>query len=150
MIDFYQVQEDLQTMFRAQAAITALVRSECIFIEMMDRDLLYNNMPLVNIRLADAEVPLITIPNGYYPQPIFSIDIISFDLSEFRKAARVRDNVLKVCLAALQANRAFSNIIQTSRIDPNITFSAGVPEQGGGNIAVATFRVRAEAYADPS
>lgn len=146
MIDFYSIQESLKT---AIEAALPTVRPECVFIEMMDRDLNFSNMPLVNIRLEESSCEITTLPNGYYAITRFSIDITTFDLSEFKIAARLRDDLVKALMLVLRASPTFGNsAVSSSKIGQKLTFAAGTPEQGGGHIAVATFSVATESYVD--
>jgi hypothetical protein len=157
MIDYYAIEEAIRTIFVDAAftyedrGTTLPLRPESILIEAMDREIMaLHLMPLMNIRLTEGVTSLITIPNGYYAETQVEVDVISYDLSEFRKAARVRDNLMKAAMLRLRAipNLNNSDLVQSSKIGQNINFSAGTPEQGGGHIAIGTFRVLTESYVD--
>jgi hypothetical protein len=148
MIDFYQVQADLKTILVA-GTYTDVIKEW--FIEAMERDLLLGNFPCVCINLPKANLNLISIPNGYYGTLQFRIMVVAMDFTEFRKAAIVRDRILKEVQLRLQANRAFSAIIATSTIGPSVDFAAGIAainNEMKGHVASAEFDFFAEVSVD--
>ena len=150
MIEYNQIQEDLQTLL-SNGTFTDTIKE--FFIEGMERDFMLGNMPFINIRLGSANLDLISIPNGYYGTINFKIDIAAMDFTAFSKAAIVRDRIMKEAQSLIQANRAFSANIQTSTVGPGVEFSAGIAELNDvekGHIASATFDVVVEAYVEPT
>jgi len=148
MIDFYQVEDDLRTMLVAGTYTDTIKEWK---IEPMERDLLAGNMPMVCINLPKSDLKLITIPNGYYGTLMFRIMVLAMDFSEFRKAAIVRDRILKEVLLRLQNNRQFSALIATSSMGPSVDFAAGIAAQNDvmkGHIASAEFDLIVEANVD--
>lgn len=148
-LDYYQIQEDLQTILKAGPASGYTNAPLFVFIEAMDRETTFDRMPFINIRLIEADIEMITIPNGYYGNITFEIDIITFDLSEFKKASNLRDDLLREAQLAVQQTAAFSAQIQTSQLG-GVSFGVGTPEGANGHVAMCTFTVVAEAYIEPT
>lgn len=148
LIDYYAIQEALQTILVAGPAAGYATQPDNVFIEAMDRETVFESMPLINIRLIEGEMEVRSIPNGYYLLLSFEIDVVCFDLSEFRLAANQRDDIMGDAQLAIQENAQFHSSLSTSTISPSIRFGAGTPEGAGGHIAIGTFTVTAEAYID--
>ncbi len=142
-IDYYQISEDLKTILVAGPAAGYTNDPKHVRIEAMDRDQKFDDMPYINIRLIDADLELTRIPNGYYGHIIFEIDVVTFDLSLFSKAAQARDDLLGDAQDAIQENRVFSSVIQTSILG-NVSFGVGTPEGANGHVAMCTFQLDAE------
>ena len=115
------------------------------WLEAMDRDLVLDNMSLVNVRLIQADREVRSIPEGYYVYLTFEVDVVAYDFTSFEKAATLRDALLGVAEDAVRANKRFHTDIETSSITPLIRFGVLSPQGAGGHIAVATFVVTAEA-----
>lgn len=150
MIDYYQIQSDIKTIISG-GTYTDPIKE--VFIEAMDRDMLLGNMPCINIRLVNANIQVRSLPNGYYAFVAFEIDVLSFDLSLFEKAAIVRDRIMRQVQLRLQANRQFSAGVETSTVGPRVIFSAGTAddnENTRGHIALATFDFVVEAFVEPA
>ena len=150
MIDYYTIQSDLHTIISAGTYTDGIKE---FLIEAMDRDLMLGNMPFINIRLAEADIEIRSLPNGYYAYLSFKIDVVAFDFTEYKKAAIVRDRLMKEVQTVIQGNRAFSANVQTSSVGPKVTFSAGIAdedEDSRGHIAAATFEVVVEVSVEPN
>jgi len=150
MINYYTIQTDIKTIING-GSYTDTPKE--VFIEAMDRDQLLGNMPFINIRLPSAQIELRSLPNGYYAYLLFNIDVVAFDFTEFKKAAIVRDRLLKEVQTRLQSNRQFSASVETSKIGPRIEFAAGIAEEQettSGHIALATFDFIVEAFIEPA
>jgi hypothetical protein len=150
MIDYTTIQQQVRNLLAA-ATYTDTIKEH--FIEAMDRDLLLGNMPFTNVRLDKALMEIRSLPNGYYGYLLFKIDVGTFDLSEFKKAAIVRNRILREAQLYLQANRKFGASVETSSIGPEIEFLAGTVEDGEltkGHIATATFDFVVEVFIEPT
>lgn len=150
LIDYYQIQEDLKTLLEAGPAAGWTTQPTFVFIEAMEREAVFSSMPFINIRMLEAEMEQRSLPNGYYSTITMEIDIITFDLSEFRKAATLRDDIMGEAQLAVQENPRFNSEILTASIAPSVRFGAGTPEGAGGHIAVGTFTVTVETYIEPT
>jgi len=150
VINYYQIQSDIKTII-VGGTYTDSIKE--IMIEGMERDMGLGNMPLVNIRLTNADISIRSLPNGYYGTVLYAIDIVTFDLSLYEKAAIIRDRILKEVQSRLQSNRQFSAGVETSRVGPRVEFSAGMVEENDiqrGHIASATFDLIVEVYIEPA
>lgn len=146
-IDYYAIQEGLQTLLREQISWPAGAAKN-VFIEGMEREIaLLSNMPLFNIRLTSSDETQVSIPDGSYEYVQYAIDVIVLDLSEFKKAARLRDQLLGNAKALIRANRKLFNAVETLRVTGNTTFST-YSGDAGAHVAFATFGVQVEAYID--
>jgi len=150
LINYYQIQEDLQALLLTGPTLGYTTTPKNIFIEAMDREAIFDHMPFINIRLVDGEIEIRSIPTGYYAKLPYEVDIVSFDLSEFRKAATLRDILMGEAQLAVQQTPRFNGDISTSIIGPSIKFGAGTPEGAGGHIAIGTFTVQVETYVEPA
>lgn len=150
MINYNQITTDALAIIAA-GSYTDTIKE--YFKEAMDRDFLLGNMPLINIRLDEAIVNPRSLPNGYYGAVLFKIDIASFDLSSFGKAAIVRNRILQEVQIQLQRNRVFGTGVETSVVGPNIEFSSGIVEGDNqavrGHIASATIDFVVEVFIEP-
>lgn len=144
MIDFMQIQSDLRDMI-AGGTYTDTIKE--FFIEAMERDMMLGNMPCVNVTLPKAELSLTRIPNGYESVLNYRISVVAMDFTEFKKAAIVRDRILKEVMMQIQANADFSALISSSKLGPEVDFVAGIAtadNQIKGHIASAEFDVSVE------
>lgn len=141
--DFYAMQEAAKTLIEA----SAIQEVKHVFIEAMERDLIFSNMPLINLRLSEADIEIINLPNSYRATIPLEVDVVAFDLSQFKKAASLRGTILRQVLDVFRSstNRIFYPDLDTSSVQSRITFGAGVIEGGKGHVASATFTVVAEA-----
>jgi len=143
-VDYYQIQADLQTILVTGPAAGWTVPPKHVFIEAMDRETTFDQMPFINIRLVNADIEIIRLPNGYDADITIEMDVISYDLTHFSKAANIRDVMLQEAQLAIQETAQFSSVIQTSQLG-GVTFGAGTPEGAAGHVALCTFEVIAEA-----
>lgn len=150
MISYYQIQEDLQSLLLVGPAVGYTTTPKEVFIEAMEREAFFENMPFINIRLTEGEQEIRSIPDGYYTHLIFEIDVIAFDFTHFRKAAICRDLLMGEAQSAIQQNSRFNSEIQTSTLTPSIKFGAGTPEGAGGHVATGTFTLDVEVSVEPS
>lgn len=148
-LDYYQITEDLRTVIEAGPEGGWTLTPKGVFIEAMDRDMSLDGMPFINIRLVDAEIDLTRIPNGYYGHIIFEIDVVTYDLDKFSKAAQKRDDILRDAQLAIQQTSGFSSLIQASILG-NVAFGVGTPEGANGHVATCTFTLTAEADIEPT
>lgn len=120
-----------------------------VYQEAMDRDLLLDNMSLINVRLAEASWQERSLPNGYYAFLGFEVDVAAYDFTSFVEAATLRDSILDAAMLRVQANSRFHNDVNASRLG-NIKFSQLAAQGAGGHVACATFAVIAEVYVEAS
>lgn len=145
-LDYYGIQESLRTMLR-----TAIPEATAkhIFIEGMEREVQnLAHMPLLNIRMTESNEELTSLPDGVYERINILVDVIAFDLTQFKEAASLRDSLLRTAKDACRANRKFAAGIETSSVVGQTTFGAASSESGG-HVALATFNVLVEAYVEP-
>lgn len=144
-LDYFAIQEALADMLRAN--VTGL---RSVWIEGMEREVgNLSHMPLLNVRLAESTEEIVSIPDGVYERLLFFVDVVSFHLSSFKEAARLRDDLLKLAKDACRNNRKFVVGIETSSVQGQTTFGAAGVENAQGHIAMATFSVLVEAYVEP-
>ena len=149
-INYFQIQEDLQTILVAGPSAGYTVEPTKVFIEAMEREASFDNMPFINIRLVEGEREIRSIPDGYYAHILFEIDIITFNFAEFKDAAKLRDCIMGEAEKAIQENSQFSADIQTSTLTPQMRFGAGTPEGAGGHVATGTFTLDVEVSVEPA
>ncbi len=150
-LDFHLIQEDLKNLLVAgpAAGYTSANQPKHVYVEAMEREGTFDSMPFINIRLVDAEMEIRSLPNGYYGLIIFEIDVVAFDFTHFKKAANIRDDLVREAWITIQETAAWSSVLSTSQLG-NIRFLAGTQEGAGGHVAIATFQVTAEAYVEPT
>lgn len=142
-LDYYGVQNAIAVILRAN--VTAVKQ---VLIEAMEREMIFDNMPMINVRLSESSDELTTIPNGYYEHVAYEIDVVAYDLTSFREAATLRDSILRAAKNVIRSNRVFHVDIQTSSVVGKTSFGALSPEGAGGHVALATFTIVVEAYID--
>lgn len=150
LIDFYGIQSALADVLKSGPEAGYTTHPHNVFIEAMDREATFDNMPFLNVRLTEGTNEVRSMPNGYYMFLTFEVDVVCFDFTEFKKAANLRDDIMGEAMLALQQNARFHAGISTSTIAPNLRFGAGTPEGAAGHVAVGTFTVTVEADIDAS
>lgn len=150
IIDYFQIQEDLQTLLIAGPTGGYTKAPKKVFIEAMDREATFDNMPFINIRMDDGTMEVRSLPNGYYGFINLKIDVISFDLSLLKKATNVRDDIMGEAQKAIQENPRFNGDVETCSIAGPINFGAGATEGAGGHVSAATFTVVCEIFVEPA
>jgi len=144
-IDYTQIQDDL-----AALLLVNVTDAANIFTEGMDREVgNLSNMPCLNVRLIESNVELTSMPDSSYERVNYIVDVVAFDFTSFRNAARIRDGLLRTAMAACRANRAFSAGITTSSVQSQVTFGASEIQGQQGHVAMASFSVLVEAYVEP-
>lgn len=149
-IDYFQIQEDLQVVLIAGPSDGYTDKPKEVFIEAMEREAIFDNMPFINIRLVEGEREIRSIPDGYYSHIIFEIDIITFNFTHFKEAAQLRDSLMGEAEKSIQENSRFSANIETSTLVPSMKFGAGTAEGAGGHIATGTFTLDVEVSVEPA
>ena len=148
LVDYYAIQEDMQTLLLAGPAAGYTTAPKEVFIEGMERDMVFGNMPFINIRLIEAELEPRSMPNGYNIDITYEVDISAFDFTLFKKAATVRDDLLGEAQKAIHENSRFNGDILDSLVAPEVRFGALIEEGAGGHVAIGTFTVTVRAYVD--
>ena len=154
MIDFYQISEDLNTLISG-LDYSGLVhpQGESIdlkhFIEAMTREMRFDQMPMTNIRMTEGDFEQRSLPNGYYINMTLMVDVVAFDFTEFKIAANIRDDILRIVMNGIRATPKFSAALNESSIGDNASFGAGVGDEGqNGHVAYVTFEVIVGAYVE--
>ncbi len=111
-----------------------------------ERDYVFHNMPLVDVRLKDSQNE-VRAGRDYYVFVTFEVQITTFDLSDFNEAATLRDTILSAVVDVVRNNANFSSQLETSRIGL-ISFSNAKDEDSGAFMSAATVEVIAEAFID--
>lgn len=141
-LNYEAIVEDLRTVLSTVSGVKK------IFVEAANHDITLDNMPLFNIRMVQAEEEIVNIPNTYYEFINIEVDVVAYDLTNFKEASIIRNGLLKLAKEAVRSNRVFNSQLETSRTAPTTRFGALSPEGAGGHAAVATFTVRCEAYVE--
>ncbi len=150
LVEYYQIQEDLAELISDGPSAGYTEKPKEVFIEAMEREATFDNMPFVNVRLVEGDSELRSIPDGYYITLLYEIDIISFDLTHFKKAAKIRDDLMGEVQLAIQQTPRFAESINASTLTPSIKFGAGTPEGAGGHVATGTFTLSVEISVEPA
>lgn len=144
-LNYYDIQEAFKDLLRS-AIYNKLVKN--VYIEAMARETTFDHMPFINIRLVSSDVEARSIPDGDYEFIIFEIDVATMDFTEFKKAAKVRDDIVKTIRETVTLNPRFHSSLSTANILGNIRYGAAEQEGAGQNVALATMSLVAEAYVD--
>jgi len=141
-LDYEAILDDLRTLLLSTSG------AKQVFIEADAPELILDNMPLMNIRLTDVDENIVSIPDSYYEVINIDVDVVSYHLTDFKKASILRNAVLKAAKELVRGTPLFSAGLLTSRTAAKTRFGALSPEGAGGRVAVATFTVTCEAYVD--
>lgn len=114
--------------------------------EVDERDLRFDNMPLIDVRPVEADND-VRAGQDYFTDLTFQCDIYSFDLSSVKEAATLRDTILKRAQNAVRANPAFHVELETSLLG-TVEFTTTKDEDTGSFVAQASFQVIAKAFTD--
>jgi len=150
LVNYYAIQSALADLLKTgpSGGYTDGHHPKDVFIEAMDREAVFDNMPFINVRLPEGTMEMRSIPNGYRLYLTFEIDIVCFHFTHFVNAAILRDTILGEAQLAVQQNARFYDGIDSSKIEPTIRFGAGTVEGAQGHVATATFSVIVEADID--
>lgn len=140
-VNFNTIQDDLVNLIISDVSAAELVKKECD-----ERDYAFNNMPLVDVRLADSDAE-VRAGRDYYVFVRFEVQVTAYDLSDFNEAATLRDTVLSDVIDTIRNNAKFSSSIETSRIG-HCEFSNAKDEQSGAFMAAVTVEILVEAFID--
>jgi len=140
-IDFNQIQDDLVTLIDGGSTGAKLVKKEAD-----ERDYAFHNMPLVDVRLTDAD-PEVRAGQDYFAETTFEVQVTAFDLSDFSEAATLRQSVITAVVDLIRTNAKFSASIESSVIGAH-SFSSAKDEQSGAFMAAATVQVIVKTFVD--
>lgn len=143
-LDYNTIQDDLVNLLTAN--VTVAGHDITVKKEADERDYAFQNMPLIDVRLAEDN-PEIKAGRDYYVFGTFEIQVTTYDLSDFNEAATLRQTVLKLVIETLIANAAFASSIATSKIGPT-QFSSAKDENSGAFMSAATLLLIVEGDAD--
>ena len=138
-IDYWGIEEALAGLF-------ANLGFKKTFIEAMERDIIFDHCPLINIRMTQADENPSSVPNDYYMYLTFEIDVITFSLRSFKEAVTLRSSLLGAAQDAVQKNSRFHGDVNESRLGPQVKFGALTTEGAGAQFALATFAVTCGIY----
>lgn len=140
-IAFNTIQDDLITLLQANVSSAKLIKKEAD-----ERDYVFHNMPLVDVRLTDMD-PDVTAGANYYVGITFEIQVTTFDLSDFSDAATLRDTVFGDVIETIRQNAKFSANLDATIVGQG-TFTSAKDEQSGAFMAAATVQIEVRAYVD--
>lgn len=148
-IDYIGIQTALQALIEADIEAGNFTDEiKKVFLEATARDLVYDNMPMINIRLSSGVMEPRSLPNGYHFTGLFEIDVHTYDFTNFVSAATVRDRILNELQLLIQKNSRFHADLDTSMISRQIGFGAAEIEGAQGHVAIVTFQVTFEVTVD--
>lgn len=139
--NYTQIQEDAKTLL---LAIGSPINE--VFCDADERDVAFNNAPLVDIRW-NADSPGVRVGQTYYNEGSLDFEVVAYSLESQRAAAMVRNSILSAIADKLRANPHFSSTLETVKIGP-INFDAGQDRKTGAFVAAAVMRVYVESYVD--
>lgn len=142
--DFNQIADDLQALLRT--GLDGTVRPQHIMIDAMDTERGLNQMPYVDIRLQASE-PQVRAGQDYYGGTTYDLYVAAFDLSSYRKAATLRNEIVRTIMATVRGTPRFSADLETS-VTAGAEFDALESEKGKGFVAIAVVRIVCYVYED--
>jgi hypothetical protein len=143
MIDYTGVAEALADVFRGVDSVATAG------YEVDQRDLSLTNMPIIDVRPADADNE-IRAGQDYVTALSYQCDLYTFALSDAKKAATLRDTILKDAQNAVRANPQFHVDLETSFLGAVEFSSTGKDEDVGAYSSLASFAVIAIVFTDRS
>lgn len=143
MIDYTGVAEALADVFRNVDSINTAG------YEIDIRDLNLTQYPLIDVRPADAANE-IRAGQDYVTALSYQCDLYTFALSDAKKAATLRDTILKDAQNAVRANPQFHVDLETSFLGVVEFASTGKDEDVGAYTSMASFEVVAMVFTDRS
>ena len=143
MIDYTGIAEALAAVF---ADVDGVATAG---YELDQRDLSLTNMPIIDVRPADVDNE-VRAGQDYVSNVSYQCDLYTFALSDVKKAATLRDKILKDAQNAVRANPQFHVDLETSILGVVEFSSTGKDEEVGAYSALATFAVVAIVFTDRS
>lgn len=117
-----------------------------VMIDAMDRDGLYDNMPLLDLRIRRSTPDALGGQN-YYADITVEAEITTFDMTSLREAAKMRNDLLGKLQKFLQQNPHFSSASDTVLIG-NSEFGTGEDPKTGAFLAAVVADFHIKLYAD--
>lgn len=114
--------------------------------EVSERDIVYSNMPLADVRPVSAD-PEIRAGQDYFTDVNYQVDIYAFSLNSTEEAATIRDSLLRQAQDAIRANPSWHVELESSRLGPT-EFTSDKDEDTGTFVAQASAIVIAMAFTD--
>lgn len=140
-VNFNTIQDDLVALIAANVPAAELVKKEAD-----ERDYVFSNMPLIDVRLTEGN-PEIRAGRDYYVFTTFEVQVTTHDLSGFDEAATLRDTVLSDTIDVIRNTANFSANLESSRIG-QVQFSNAKDENSGAFMAAATVEIQTETFVD--
>lgn len=150
MIDYNQIHDDLVSLLTTGPSAGYTNTPVRVFMEMMENEDRFDQMPYLNARLVSAEIEPHVINTGAYAFVLYEVDVVAYAFNHFTEAARIRDELVRESQLAIQENTQFSAQVSTCKIGETVRFFAGTPEGQNGHISACTYSIVAEVYIEPA
>lgn len=148
MIDTEQVLIDLQTLINGAMGPTssAGLKFVSVLVEAMERDLILDAMPLLNIVPIELRHEVLDLPNSYYWYFDIQLLVYTYDFTSREKAAIIRGQLLNAVQDVVRttANLFFSPGIAGSKLTGRTQFARGTSAKNEGHVTVASTVLQVE------
>ena len=117
-----------------------------VLIDAMDRDFVIENMPLIDLRVKKLD-PQATTNRTYYSDLTIEAEICTFDLTNRREAAKLRNDLTNALQRFVKDNPRFSLPIETTTVG-QVNFLTGESKAEGAFVAGAVCEFHPTIYSE--
>lgn len=142
-IPYSQICDDLQAAFKAEPTLAAV---KTVAVDAMDRDFIFENMPLLDIRVKRAEPEPVTNAT-YYSDLTLEVEVCVYDMTNRGEAARIRNDLTNAIQLFVKANPRFSSSLETTIVG-QVDFLTGESKAEGAFVAGATLELHPKIYTE--
>ena len=117
-----------------------------VLIDANDRDFIFNNMPLLDLRVKRS-LPEPVTNQTYYTEVTVEAEVTVFDMTNRREAAKLRNDLTNALQRYVKDHPRFSGIVETVVIG-QVDFLTGESKAEGAFVAGAVCQFQARLYTE--
>lgn len=140
-IDYDQLLEDFKTAIESQS-----LGFKQVLIDASDRDFIYDNMPLLDIRIKEADPTAITNAT-YYTTMILEAEVCAYSFTSRREAAKLRGELVNKLQLFVKQHPRWSAQLETTIIG-KASFGTGESKAEGAFVAGAVLEFHPQLYTE--
>lgn len=117
-----------------------------VFVDASERDFIYDNMPLLDIRFKVADPQAVTNAT-YYTDLTIECEIASYSFTSREEAAKLRNNLVNALQRFIKDHPRFSSTLETTLIG-RVDFGTGEDKAQGAHVAGAVLEFHPQLYTE--
>lgn len=117
-----------------------------VFVNASDRDFLYDNMPMLDIRIKSADPNAVT-NTTYYTDILIEAEVVAYSFTSREEAAKLRGELVNKLQLFVKNNPRFSSQLETTFIG-RAEFGTGESKAEGAFVAGAVLEFHPQLYTE--